>query len=576
MKKSLCLTLVLILALSLLAGCGKSAAPGGLSEALGPAQNTPEQDPPAAEPEMPASSEEADPEPEGEPAQATGPEQESEPAQEPEREPEPQPGSEAAQPERALTVQELQALRDSLDAADLGFFVTTFDRPEEIDWHQVCYTGAGLSVTLTDEQRQELEGQFGEIMTQAEAIPGSALEQFVRQRTGTEYAAARRPLSHNINWTYLQNGDLWVFLHGDTNAVPIAFTSGTVQGDTYRLVYTRDDPETYSNEREFVMTAVIQDGAWRFVSNLPADAPAPRTLLDITFYETKDEARRAFDVTSFVNIEPQDYEEPYGWRWAVLTARADDVHYRVDRITSVFEYGDGSPTVPVSQLSSGVLRSGQSIAVYVNNPWYPTVRVSAHQGRFWGAYEFGQDNSLHFDDSVPRYVTGHDLQGEGRGCEPASTQELMRFLTDGDWVCFDAQTNEIRGTLRFLSPWQAEIVTRDQAYLMRVADYGSARPGDTSSPFALELEKGDRDDWDAMPRDYQTDTLGKYMVYAMQYDGEQLLFVSPTDDSELKALQYLLPGAAYGDCELEFHRYKGSDDFGDVTDWGMGYVRQAQ
>ena len=38
---------------------------------------------------------------------------------------------------RALEQDELDVLSDALDWSINGFFVTTYSRPEEIDWHEV-------------------------------------------------------------------------------------------------------------------------------------------------------------------------------------------------------------------------------------------------------------------------------------------------------------------------------------------------------------------------------------------------------------------------------------------------------
>ncbi|MBP5264016.1 MAG: hypothetical protein J6Z33_06550, partial [Lachnospiraceae bacterium] len=53
---------------------------------------------------------------------------------------------------RELTEQEVKKLQYSVRATDNGFFACTYYRPEEIDWQTVLQGGAGMRVTLSDDQ----------------------------------------------------------------------------------------------------------------------------------------------------------------------------------------------------------------------------------------------------------------------------------------------------------------------------------------------------------------------------------------------------------------------------------------
>ena len=96
---------------------------------------------------------------------------------------------------RALTQEELDALNASLDFNDNGFFVTSFSRPEEIDWAQVFYNGAGIRQDPSDAQREAYDRAVGYQMTSLVCISRADVERFVLEKTGTEYRAARKPLS---------------------------------------------------------------------------------------------------------------------------------------------------------------------------------------------------------------------------------------------------------------------------------------------------------------------------------------------------------------------------------------------
>ena len=456
---------------------------------------------------------------------------------------------------RELSREELAALSDSVSVSEDGFFLSVYDRPEEIDWHQVFYNGAGISVPETEEQIRAWESIYGELWTSLVVLPEEEIYKFVREKTGTEYGEARRPLS--TQWVFFSDGDCWMHAHGDTNYQPIEFTCGTVDGDEYRLYYTRADWENYTEEREFVVTAHIRDGEWQFVSNLPADAPAPVTLLDIEFFSSREEFERTGNVLELIEVEQRSYDEPFGWCWAVITAREDNVRCVIERVESVFESG---AIVPGDCLASGVLDRGESVALYVNRPWHPGVRVTAAMDAFWGEYVFGEDNWLYLDDSVPRYVTGRDLAGEGRGCYPADQSELARFLTDGAWVYLDEDTGSALAVVSFTDFWQMDITTRDEGYPIYLS-YDRIYAGDREAPDLVKLEKGSYyyTEWTPLPDWYTFDDLGDYLLSAVQMDGEQRLYLTQANNGEA-ALGYLL-GAGENAREFTLVRFRGTAVF---------------
>ena len=460
---------------------------------------------------------------------------------------------------RQMTDEELTALTASLDYADNGFFLSTYDRPEEIDWNEVCYCGAGISAHLSDAARAAYEARYGEIFTDLEAIYTADLEDLAWDKTQTPYAVARRPVSL-AGWDYLDDFDLWVFQHGDTNMQTISFTDGWRNGSMYELYYQRYDYETWTSERPFVMHAYIRDGEWQYVSNLPADAPAPVTLLNIEFFETREDAARLCGATEFVEVTPKPYDEPYGWRWAVVTAMEDGVRYIVDRGEESVSYDLYGVRVPGANLASGVLNAGECFAIYVNQPWHPDIRVMATKDAYWGEYYFGEDNWLHFDDAVIRYVTGHDLDGEGRGCDPQNEAQLARFLMDGTWAWFDG-TGAFRAAVSFDSYRQVSIMTLDESYPIFLS-YAQTYTGAGEAPDTLVLERGDYfySEWTPLPDWYTWDALGDYLVSAAQMDGEQILYLTQVNNGD-GALGYLLPGAEENATSFMLFRYRGTAVF---------------
>lgn len=460
------------------------------------------------------------------------------------------------QGERRLTEDELRALSDSITVKEDGFFLSTYDRPEEIDWHQVFYNGASISVDPTEAQYEAWESRYGELYTSLTIIPVSAVEEFVLDMTATSYALARKPLS--LSWLLIDDDTMYCHAHGDTNYEPISFTDGYADGDLYRLYYTRSDWQEYSESREFVVTAYIRNGAWQFVSNLPADAPAPVTLLSIEFCASPEDIADPGSLTDTIEVEPTSYSEPYEWGWAVITAQEDNVRYIIERVSSPFDYSDGEAIIPGDAIASGVLDRGESVALYVNRPWHPEVRVTASSGNYWGSYIFGEDNGLYLNDSAGRYVTGHDLAGEGRGCEPADQAELARFLTDGAWIYRDPDTLEVLAAVDFSNFWQMEITTVDAAYPIYLS-YSHLYADEDMAPDLMLLERAyyHETDWSALPSWYTSDAFGDYIVSALQLDGEQLLYLSQANNGE-GALGYLFPEAGENEHEFMLIRYQGT------------------
>ena len=52
---------------------------------------------------------------------------------------------------RELSRREIRQLNEDFNMDDVGFYVCTYARPEEIDWNQVVYNGAGMGLDLEDE-----------------------------------------------------------------------------------------------------------------------------------------------------------------------------------------------------------------------------------------------------------------------------------------------------------------------------------------------------------------------------------------------------------------------------------------
>lgn len=459
---------------------------------------------------------------------------------------------------RKLNQGELDALSGSLDIAENGFFVTSYVRPEEIDWGEVFYNGAGMNREPGAEQMAEYErdvGYYG--VTSLFCVRQEDVEDFVRAKTGTEYRDARKPL----RWYRTEDG-LYMFEHGDTNAQAIRFTEGYVEGNEYELYYTRADWEHYIPERPFVMRARIRDGQWLYRSNLPADAATPLTLLRIDFVQSTSAAQER-GVKQFVEVEPLPSDEPNSWGWAVITAQEDNVRFSLDRAETESErevllsqsYGI---RIADENLFSGILDRGESIAVWVNQPWHPCIRLLATRDAYYGEYWFGEENGLHLDRAAPRYVTGHDLNSEGRGCGYRNETELVNFLMDGPWVFLDPKTGEVLAGVRFFDYRTMEIDTGAELYTVYLR-YDRYNVSADQAPDLLVMEKYYEDDpiWAGLGPAFEGKRLGDYTVLATQMDGEQLLTVRRTVSAEVP-LARMLFGTDTDKGEFVLHRFQGT------------------
>ena len=474
-----------------------------------------------------------------------------------------------------LSEEELEEINDGLDYTNMGFCMTTYSRPEEINWHQVLYNGGGLALAMDEDLTEAYLKEVGreEIFGEVEIIAEEDLEEYVKETTGTDYSRAERSL-YVEGWMYLPEYDAWCWEHGDTNLYPFRFESGTKDGDIYHLQYAGYDNETFV-ARNFVLTARIgKDGQWTYLSNLPADAPAPRTLASIEFYTEKEEALAALsgEPEDIIEIEQRDYDEPYNWFWTAITAE-EDIFLSVERM----DFADDSRMVlswesvfvPDEWIKQVWLKKGESILLFVNMPWNPCIRVNAcaASGQFYGEYLFGSDNYLHLDDPetglpYPRYVVGHDADGEGHGLNPADENELTKMLR-GSWVYFDPDDGEISAVVHFADYRYMSVMVLDGEEYEYFGDYyinyDHFLTGPEEVPDVLSFSAYGNA-WEELPgkEHYAGEDLsiGDYSFFAEQSIGAQKLTLQQNNNG-FGFLSDLIPGAEQR-TEYTFYRYEGA------------------
>ncbi len=460
----------------------------------------------------------------------------------------------------ALSARELRALNDRVNTVEEnGFFQCTFSRPQQIDWHEVLYNGAGIECEPSEEALEEFNRYMDEDWDcPIICIADTAVRDFVWEKTLTSYAEAENQL-----WTTWTEADGYALTsHGDTNFMPIELTGAEADGDIYRLYYERSD---FANRVwapvPFVMTLRIRDGQWQYISNLRADVPRA-TLLTVDYFQEKTDIPDSMDIIEFVDTPEMPYDEP-SWVWAVLTAQEDGVRYCVDRADRDIEDSDYYLTMFLDRyigenVTSGVLDKGERVAVKVNLPWYPTMRLMATKDTLYGELWVGENGMLHiFDNAARRWVDGSDADAEGRGCYPLNEDELISFLCDGDWFWIDPVTEEPRAVLRI--PYGHDcFIESSETYFEFTFDY---LYGDGEVPDRISIRRGYSDyiDWSFLPaRLLEGDSCGTYYWTAYQLDGEQILYLTQADD-EPGVLRYLPPPSLQdSDTEFLFVRFKGT------------------
>ncbi|MBP3217863.1 MAG: hypothetical protein J6M46_05775 [Lachnospiraceae bacterium] len=461
--------------------------------------------------------------------------------------------------ERVLSQEEIDALNESLNPDENGFFLSVYDRPEEIDWTEVFYSGGAIGVELTQAQIQEYEKQNGPAIAGLFAVRKDDVERYVKEKTGTEYAAARKGLYGR--WTEID--DLLVLQHGDTNYRPVEILSGTVSDENlYHLHYMGAETGSYLPEEEFVLTARIEDGDWVYVSNLRANVPAPRTLVTIDFYEDEESAPQ-LKPEKKIQIERLPSDEPMGWYYAVISAQTDDVRIQLSRMVDQTTFEDivmqEGNYRPDRSLADFTLNQGECAVLNINMPWYPVIRISASCGSLYGDYLFGSDNWKHMEDAdgipLQRYITGHDLSAEGRGPYWRNEAELARFL-EGNWLCENEETGEILAVMTVRDYRMADILIMDQNSEISF-EYGHLLTADTSAPDMISVTSYDQNTLNQLPQGIgEGDALGDYLIAAHQEDGFQVLEFLQANNG-YGALGKLL-GLNEDEVLFSFYRYEGA------------------
>ncbi|WP_028234989.1 hypothetical protein [Pseudobutyrivibrio sp. MD2005] len=149
-----------------------------------------------------------------------------------------------------LNQDELDEFTDLFDTAEYnGFLVTAYNSPEEIDWNEVLFNGAGIAKeSISKSEKNAYIQEYGyEIYTDLLGIQAEDIKNFMMDYAGIEFDGER----DLPDWTYVEKYDSYYAQHGDTNYQPFTCTSGTKTGNEYVLEFINDNATNYYGEDEY-------------------------------------------------------------------------------------------------------------------------------------------------------------------------------------------------------------------------------------------------------------------------------------------------------------------------------------
>ena len=174
---------------------------------------------------------------------------------------------------RELQRGELKAFTNWIDKEDnygnYGLLLSEYTDPKAADLNQIFYTGAGMETEpLTEGEKQaylKITGQ-PEIYTDMTRLTTSQINDFLESRLG--YTLDE--MTGSLDWTYLEETDVWVHQHGDTNYTPFTCVGGReIQKGVYELECVQgdgqSDPSIYPPCR---LTLTRHGDSYRVLSNV--------------------------------------------------------------------------------------------------------------------------------------------------------------------------------------------------------------------------------------------------------------------------------------------------------------------
>ena len=169
---------------------------------------------------------------------------------------------------RELTQEEIKFFDDLLSLSEnVGFLLSSYKAPEEIDLNELFYSGAGISSgALTEEEKADYLKVSGisEIYTDVIHLTTAEIDDYLLEKTGLSSVQ----MKNKLDWAYSVQTDTWYHQAGDTNIRLFNCVGGKVTGDVYTLHMQMGDAGT-GYRPELYETVLKKSGdSYQFVSNL--------------------------------------------------------------------------------------------------------------------------------------------------------------------------------------------------------------------------------------------------------------------------------------------------------------------
>ena len=146
----------------------------------------------------------------------------------------------AVEQAKKLTEEECVQIEQFLgDVGSIGFLLSVYERPEDLDAEQVFMIGAGLPVTEVTEEEVEayLEKTGEEEAPDLLRLGSQQVSDFLQYRAGVSLGN----LTKEPNWIYLEDYDAYYLpqVKEETSLCSFEVTDAAVQGDYYRVHYRK-------------------------------------------------------------------------------------------------------------------------------------------------------------------------------------------------------------------------------------------------------------------------------------------------------------------------------------------------
>lgn len=166
-----------------------------------------------------------------------------------------------------LPQEEIDFFTDFMNSTENnGFLQSEYKTATDVNLNEVFYNGAGVSahsLSAEEEAAYEEKVSWG-IETDVERLTTDEIDQFLQRKTGYSYAEMSTPLA----WTYLEQYDVYVSDHGDTNWRAFCCTGGRVHGDIYEVYYDDVDNDGILTLKRNGDDYLIVSNQWDYVPNL--------------------------------------------------------------------------------------------------------------------------------------------------------------------------------------------------------------------------------------------------------------------------------------------------------------------